>query len=65
MNKRENALIAFFVGPLIAWLNHRSIFGGQVSETDRPGLFTRIWSGAAVVILVLVSLFYLYLRITG
>ncbi len=59
------SVIAFLVGPLIAWLNHRSMFGGQVSVADRPGTLTRIWSGSAVVILVLVSLFYLYLRITG
>jgi len=59
------SVIAFLVGPLIAWLNHRSMFGHQVPKASQPGTLTRIWSGLALLILILVSLLYIYLRITG
>jgi Mn2+/Fe2+ NRAMP family transporter len=59
------SVIAFLVGPLIAWLNHRSMFGNQVPTAYQPGPLIRVWSGMALLILVLVSVFYLYLRITN
>ena len=59
------SVIAFLVGPLIAWLNHRSMFGTQVPPEQQPGPVIRIWSGVALLILTLVSILYLYLRITG
>jgi Mn2+/Fe2+ NRAMP family transporter len=59
------SVIAFLVGPLIAWLNHRSMFGNQIPASDQPGPLMRIWSGIALLILTLVSVLYLYLRITG
>ena len=59
------SVIAFLVGPFIAWLNHRSMFGNQVPAENRPGTLMRLWSGSALLILTLVSLFYIYLRITG
>jgi hypothetical protein len=59
------SVIAFLVGPFIAWLNHRSMFGNQVPAESQPGPVIRIWSGAALLILTFVSILYLYLRITG
>ena len=59
------SVIAFLVGPLIAWLNHRSMFGGPGVGSGPPRHTYTDLERVAVVILVLVSLFYLYLRITG
>jgi Mn2+/Fe2+ NRAMP family transporter len=57
------SVIAFLVGPLIAWLNHRSMFGPQIKKTDQPGMIIRLWSIMALWILIFVSLVYIYLRI--
>ncbi|MGD9160715.1 MAG: hypothetical protein PVG39_20020 [Desulfobacteraceae bacterium] len=59
------SVIAFLVGPFIAWLNHRSIFGKQVPEDNRPGPVIRLWSKLSLIILTIISAAYLYLRITG
>lgn len=59
------SVIAFLVGPLIAWLNHRSMFGNRIQETDQPRPFIRLWSEMALIILTMISVAYIYLRITG
>ncbi len=59
------SVIAFLVGPFIAWLNHRSMFGNQVPDAYQPGHVIRLWSGIAILIQILISVFYIYLRITG
>ncbi|MBN1907352.1 MAG: divalent metal cation transporter [Deltaproteobacteria bacterium] len=59
------SVIAFLVGPFIAWLNHRSMFGGQVPAADQPGSVMRLWSGVAIMIQILISAYYIYLRIAG
>ncbi len=58
------SVIAFLVGPLIAWLNHRSMFGPQ-TPVKNSGPVIRIWSAMSLIILILISVLYLYLRITG
>ena len=57
--------IAFLVGPFIAWLNHRSMFGNRIPEEDQPRPFIRLWSEMALIILTMISVAYIYLRITG
>jgi len=59
------SVIAFLVGPFIAWLNHRSMFRGEVPASDQPGSVMRLWSGAAIIIQILISAYYIYLRIAG
>lgn len=59
------SVIAFLVGPFIAWLNHRSMFGNRIPAEIQPGPVIRIWSGTALLILTLVSILYIYLRIAG
>ncbi len=57
--------IAFIVGPFISWLNHRSMFGGQVNSDDQPGAVIRIWSIIGLIMQTLISVYYIYLRIAG
>lgn len=59
------SVIAFLVGPFIAWLNHRSMFGKQIPEENQPRPAIRLWSKMALIILTMISVVYLYLRITG
>jgi hypothetical protein len=59
------SIIAFLVGPFIAWLNHRSMFGKQIPEENQPRPAIRLWSEMALIILTMISVVYLYLRITG
>ncbi len=59
------SVIAFLVGPFIAWLNHRSMFGNQVPEENQPRPVMQLWSKMALIILTMISVAYIYLRITG
>lgn len=59
------SVIAFLVGPFIAWLNHRSMFGNRIPDEDQPRPCIRLWSEMALIILTMISVAYLYLRITG
>lgn len=57
--------IAFIVGPFISWLNHRSMFGGQVPAADQPGAVIRMWSIIGLIFQSVISAYYIYLRIAG
>jgi hypothetical protein len=57
--------IAFIVGPFISWLNHRSMFGGEVPASYQPGVVIRLWSIIGLIFQTLISLYYIYLRIAG
>ncbi len=59
------SVIVFLMSPLIAWLNHRSMFGQQVPRELQPGGFVKIWSIGAILIMMAVAVAYLYLRING
>lgn len=59
------SVIVFLMSPLIAWLNHRSMFGRQVPRELQPGGFVKIWSAGAILIMMAVAVAYLYLRING
>ena len=59
------SVIAFLVGPFIAWLNHRSMFGNQIPEENQPRPVMRLWSEMSLIILTMISVAYIYLRITG
>jgi Mn2+/Fe2+ NRAMP family transporter len=54
-------IIAFVVGPIIALLNHKVIFGPTVEESKRPSRLLKVWSRTAIVFLALMSLGYLML----
>ena len=52
--------ISFLTAPLIAWLNHRAMYGDEVAKKDRPTKAMRIWSIASIVILAVTSQVYIY-----
>ena len=53
--------MGFIVAPIFALLNHIAIFGPDVSETDRPGNFIKMWSYGTITILSLVTVIFIYL----
>ncbi len=59
------SVIAFLVGPFIAWLNHRSMFGKQIPQEKQPRPSIRLWSELSLIILTMISAAYIYLRIIG
>ncbi len=55
-------VLVFVVSPMLAYLNHRAVFGDELSIEHHPGTWLRIWSTFSVVILGLVTLLYFYAR---
>jgi len=51
--------IAFCVAPFIAFLNHRSMFSGDVAQHQQPGTVIRWWSLGGIVLMGLFAAFYL------
>lgn len=56
------SILVFVVSPLIAWLNHRAIWGTQIPLEMRPGTLMRIWSLTGIAVLSLLTLIYFYVR---
>jgi Mn2+/Fe2+ NRAMP family transporter len=56
------SILVFVVSPLIAWLNHRAIWGAQIPIEMRPGTGMRIWSIAGIAVLGLLTITYFYVR---
>ena len=52
--------VGFVVAPVIAFLNHRIMFHGELAQSARPSRWLRYWSISGVTILTLVSLTYLF-----
>jgi Mn2+/Fe2+ NRAMP family transporter len=58
------ATIAFLCGPLIAWLNHRSIMSPHVPEAMRPSRRLQVLSMCGIALLSAIAVYYLYLKFT-
>ena len=56
-------IASFLVAPIIAYLNHRAMFGRSVATGVRPGRVVQIWSWFGIAFLVGVSMAYLVGRI--
>ncbi len=56
------ATIAFLFAPLIAFLNHRAIYNAGIVATEESSVWLRRASFTAVVLLALISVYFLYLR---
>lgn len=54
--------IALVTAPLLALLNHRSIFSDDVSKADRPSSFLYWMSWITMLIQAALAMYYLYLR---
>lgn len=55
--------IAFLFAPLLAWLNHRAVFSGELEAAEQPGRIMRLWSQAGIVIMGLIAVYYMYSRL--
>ena len=53
--------LSFLTAPVLAWLNHRALFGPCLEEEDRPDWKFRIHSLSGIVFLGGFALFYCYL----
>lgn len=56
--------LSFLTAPLLAWLNHRSVTGPEVAESDRPAPWLYWWSIAGIVAMSLFAIGYIYLLAT-
>ena len=56
-------VLAFIISPLMAFLNHRVVTHELMPIDDRPNLLLRVWSILSILLLVSLTLAYLYLRI--
>lgn len=57
--------IGFLVGPVIAVLNHRAVFGPAVPSERQPGRAMQAWSIFGIAILSAFTVGYLYLLLGG
>lgn len=57
------SVIVFLLGPVLAFLNHKAMFGEEVPLAAQPGACMRIWSMAGLVAMVVLALIYLWLRL--
>ena len=57
------SVIVFFIGPFLAFLNHRAIFSDEIPKDKQPGRIIRIWSIVSIVSLFLLMLVYCYYRL--
>jgi len=56
-------VVTFIISPVLAILNHRSVFSDNVPVEMQPGLLMRWWSLIGITVLTLLSLVYLYSRL--
>jgi Mn2+/Fe2+ NRAMP family transporter len=54
--------ISLVTAPPLAWLNHRAIFGPDLTGSDRPASSMRAFSSLAIVLQALLASYYLYVR---
>lgn len=52
--------ISFLVAPVIAYLNYRLVFGSELSEKDRPGMFLKVTAISGIVFLTAFSLIFVW-----
>lgn len=51
--------LGFLAAPIIAFLNHKVMFSGDLDADRQPSRFLRYWSVAAICLLSVISLFYI------
>ncbi|MEM7000558.1 MAG: divalent metal cation transporter [Pseudomonadota bacterium] len=56
------SVIVFLISPLVAYLNHRAMFGTDIPLDQQPGKVMRVWSLVGVFSLLLLAVGYLYMR---
>lgn len=56
--------LGFLAAPIIAFLNHKVIFSGDLPAEQQPSVVLRYWNMAAICLLTLISLFYVITQIT-
>jgi Mn2+/Fe2+ NRAMP family transporter len=54
--------ISLVTAPPLAWLNHRAIFGPDLSGSARPSVGLKLFSEIAIVLQALLAGYYLYVR---
>jgi hypothetical protein len=59
------SVIVFVLGPILAYLNHRAIFGEEIPSASRPGLLMKIWSIAGLLVMTLLGVLYFYFQATN
>ena len=59
------SVVVAITAPLMAILNHRAIRSDEIPNASRPTRLMVVWSLLGILILSLVSLCYLYLRLTA
>lgn len=57
------AILAFLVGPLLAYLNHCAIFGPEVPKEAQPGRVMRVWSMVGIGAMIVAAVGYFLLRV--
>lgn len=56
--------LGFLTGPVVAFMNHRIMFCGEIPPDRQPPRWVRHWSVAGTTILALIFPVYLYFRLT-
>lgn len=56
--------LGFLTAPVIAFMNHRIIFSGEITPDRQPPKWIRCWSVAGTTILAVIFPIYLYFRLT-
>lgn len=59
------AVLVFIISPILAILNHRAMWSERVPIEYQPGAFMKTWSLLGIVLLILLTLTYLYFRFGG
>ena len=55
--------LSFLTAPILAWMNHRAVFGPDLSRDQQPSLWLKILSVLGIVFLGTFALFYLTLML--
>lgn len=57
--------LGFLATPVIAWINHKVMFSGQLAASQQPSRLLRDWNLAAMWLSALVSLSYVGMKLLG
>ncbi|MEH6517258.1 MAG: divalent metal cation transporter [Halioglobus sp.] len=57
------SVIVFILGPFLAFMNHRAVFGGEIPVSEQPSSLMRVWSVIGIVAMALIGVFYLSQRL--
>ena len=56
--------MGFLTGPVVAFMNHRIMFSGDIPADRQPSIWIRRWSVAGTAVLAVIFPIYLYFRLT-